>query len=96
MSGASDEFHGNYGHHMSRVATNIMGCFLSQELKVGHIPVQMLHPGFNRTEMTKKYAHIWDIEGAVEAECGAKRVLHETLRADMSTSGAVINCEDGK
>lgn len=91
-----DEFHGNYGHHMSRAATNIMGCILSQELKAAHIPVQMLHPGFNRTEMTKKYAHIWDIEGAVEPEYGAKRVLYETLRADMSTSGTVINCEDGK
>lgn len=25
----------------------------------------LLHPGFNRTDMTKKYAHIWDEEGAV-------------------------------
>jgi len=90
-----EEFHGNYGHHMSRAACNIMGVILAQELKADGIPVQMLHPGFNRTAMTQKYAHIWDIEGAVEAHIGAKRVLYETLKADMSTSGSVINCEDG-
>ena len=90
-----DEFHGNYGHHMSRAACNIMGCILSQELKAAEIPVQLLHPGFNRTEMTKKYAHIWDIEGAVEPHIGCKRVLYEILKADMSTTGTVINCEDG-
>jgi len=90
-----EEFHGNYGHHMSRAACNIMGCILAQELKADGIPVQMLHPGFNRTAMTQKYSHIWDIEGAVEPEIGAKRVLYETLKADMSTSGSVINCEDG-
>ena len=89
------EFHGNYGHHMSRAATNIMGCILSQELKAANISVQMLHPGFNRTAMTQKYAHIWDIEGAVEPEIGAMRVLYESLKADMSTTGTVINCEDG-
>jgi len=90
-----EEFHGNYGHHMSRAACNIMGCILSQELKAADIPVQMLHPGFNRTAMTQKYAHIWDIEGAVEPHIGCKRVLYETLKADMSTTGTVINCEDG-
>jgi len=89
------EFHGNYGHHMSRAATNIMGVILSQELKAAKIPIQMLHPGFNRTAMTQKYSHIWDIEGAVEPHIGAKRVLYETIKADMSTSGTVINCEDG-
>ena len=68
-----------------------MGVILSQEIKAANIPVQMLHPGFNRTAMTQKYAHIWDIEGAVEAHIGAKRVLYETLKADMSTTGTVIN-----
>lgn len=92
---AGEEFHGNYGHHMSRAACNIMGCILSQEMRTANIPVQMLHPGFNRTAMTKKYADIWDIEGAVEPEIGAKRVLYEILKAGMETSGTVINCEDG-
>jgi NAD(P)-dependent dehydrogenase (short-subunit alcohol dehydrogenase family) len=90
-----DEFHGNYGHHMSRASCNIMGVILSQELKAAGLPVQMLHPGFNRTAMTQKYAHIWDIEGAVEPIVGAKRVLYQTLKASMETTGSVINCEDG-
>lgn len=27
------------------------------------ICVSMLHPGFNKTDMTKKYEAIWEIEG---------------------------------
>ena len=34
------------------------------------ISVVKLHPGFNKTDMTKKYAHIWEIEGAVDPEIG--------------------------
>ena len=46
--------------------------------------------------MTKKYEHIWDIEGAVESEVGAKRVMHEIGRCGLLDSGApFINCEDG-
>ena len=90
------EFHGNYGHHMSRAACNIMAVILSQELRAANIPVQMLHPGFNRTGMTQKYADIWDQEGAVPPDQGAKRVLYESLKSNMSRSGTFINCEDGK
>ena len=85
----------NYGHHMSRASCNIMGVILSQELKPENIPVVLLHPGFNRTSMTQKYAEIWDIEGAVDASVGAKRVLYEVLKAGMKDSGTFINCEDG-
>lgn len=86
---------GNYGHHMSRAACNIGGVLLSQELKSAEIPVVMLHPGFNRTEMTAKYAHIWDIEGAVESVVGAKRVAYEMIKVGMDDTGKFINCEDG-
>ena len=86
---------GNYGHHMSRAACNIAGVLLALELKKAEVPVVMLHPGFNRTEMTAKYSHIWDIEGAVDASVGAKRVLYESLQADMSKTAKFINCEDG-
>ncbi|KAH8055554.1 enoyl-(acyl carrier protein) reductase [Aureococcus anophagefferens] len=37
------------------------------------VSVVLLHPGFNRTEMTKKYEHIWDVEGAVPSAEGAMR-----------------------
>lgn len=42
------------------------GCFVVVEFKTKNIAVGILHPGFNRTEMTKKYEHIWDEEGAVQ------------------------------
>ena len=44
----------DYGHHMSKSAANMMGVLLSQELKSKEIPVTILHPGFNKTGMTKK------------------------------------------
>ena len=86
---------GDYGHHMSRAACNIAGVLLAQELRARGVAVVMLHPGFNRTEMTKKYEHIWEIEGAVDPNEGAKRVLHEVGVASIETSGLFINCEDG-
>ena len=86
---------GNYGHHMSRAACNIGGVLLALELKKAGVPVVLLHPGFNRTEMTAKYSHIWDIEGAVESSVGAKRVLYECMRCGMEQTAKFINCEDG-
>mmetsp|Transcript_25409 Transcript_25409/g.37412 ORF Transcript_25409/g.37412 Transcript_25409/m.37412 type:complete len:293 (-) Transcript_25409:304-1182(-) len=86
---------GDYGHHMSRAACNMAGVLLAEELRPKGHPVILLHPGFNRTEMTKKYEEIWDIEGAVEPSAGAKRVLYEVIRGSMETTGKVINCEDG-
>lgn len=50
---------------MSRAACNIAGVLMSEELKQHGIPVVMLHPGFNRTEMTAKYAEIWDKEASL-------------------------------
>jgi len=86
---------GDYGHHMSRAACNIAGVLLSQELKSKKIPVVMLHPGFNKTGMTAKLSHIWEVEGAVDASEGAMRVLHEVGQISMDTTGKFINCEDG-
>lgn len=85
----------DYGHHMSKAAANMMGALLSQELKAKGISVVNLHPGFNKTDMTKKYEHIWEIEGAVDAQVGAQRVIHEIGLADLSRTGTFINCEDG-
>jgi NAD(P)-dependent dehydrogenase (short-subunit alcohol dehydrogenase family) len=86
---------GDYGHHMSRAACN-MGCvLLAEEIRCKDIAVGIFHPGFNRTDMTSKYAHIWDKEGAVEPAQGAKRVLHEVGQLSMETTGKFINCEDG-
>jgi len=86
---------GDYGHHMSRAACNIMGVLLSEELKAAGVAVVLLHPGFNKTGMTAKYEAIWEVEGAVDPAEGAMRVLHEVKGADMSKTGTFINCEDG-
>lgn len=85
----------DYGHHMSKAAANMMGVLLAQELKSKNICVVNLHPGFNKTDMTKKYEAIWEIEGAVDASVGAKRVIHEIGLMSMGTTGQFINCEDG-
>jgi len=80
---------------MSKAAANMGGVLLAQELRNQDISVSILHPGFNKTEMTSKYAHIWEVEGAVDASIGAKRVLHEINIQSMETTGRFINCEDG-
>eukprot|EP00929_Paragymnodinium_shiwhaense_P043354 TRINITY_DN222_c0_g1_i3.p1 TRINITY_DN222_c0_g1~~TRINITY_DN222_c0_g1_i3.p1 ORF type:complete len:368 (+),score=109.58 TRINITY_DN222_c0_g1_i3:81-1184(+) len=85
----------DYGHHMCRAACNIAGVLMSEELKKDGVPVVLYHPGFNRTSMTEKYSHIWDMEGAVPAAEGAKRVLYEVLKITLKSSGKFINCEDG-
>jgi NAD(P)-dependent dehydrogenase (short-subunit alcohol dehydrogenase family) len=86
---------GDYGHHMSRAACNIAGALAAEELRKKGYSLILLHPGFNRTEMTAKYKDIWDIEGAVEPKMGAKRVLYEAMKSSMETTGQCINCEDG-
>lgn len=85
----------DYGHHMSKAAANMMSKLLSQELKSKGITVTVLHPGFNKTEMTKKYEAIWAEEGAVDPAVGAKRVLHEIHVNGLDKTGVFINCEDG-
>ena len=86
---------GDYGHHMSRAACNIAAVLLSEELKKDGFPVLILHPGFNRTDMTRKFSHIWDVEGAVDSSEGAMRVLHEVKDCTMEKTGTFVNCEDG-
>jgi|AntRauTorckE5430_2_1112549.scaffolds.fasta_scaffold01690_5 NAD(P)-dependent dehydrogenase (short-subunit alcohol dehydrogenase family) len=90
-----DTIGGDYGHHMSKAAANMACVLLSQEFKDKKIPVGILHPGFNKTGMTAKYKEIWEIEGAVDASIGAKRVFHEIGQLDMERTGKFINCEDG-
>jgi NAD(P)-dependent dehydrogenase (short-subunit alcohol dehydrogenase family) len=101
---------GDYGHHMSKSAANMMGMLVAQEVRSDGIQVGILHPGFNKTEMTSKYAHIWEVEGAVDSSVGAKRTVHEIGQlegkirdfnaspacAGPSVNCLFVNCEDGK
>lgn len=86
---------GDYGHHMSRAACNIAGVLQAEELRKKGFSVLLVHPGFNRTEMTAKYKEIWDIEGAVEPSVGAKRVLYEAMQSSLENTGKFVNAEDG-
>ncbi|KAJ7149399.1 oxidoreductase [Mycena crocata] len=58
---------GNYGHHASKSALNMVGKLLSLDLAERGIAVAIVHPGFMRTEMTKNvgYDQYWDAGGAV-------------------------------
>lgn len=80
---------------MSKAAANMMAMLLAQEVRSKGIAVGIFHPGFNKTGMTAKYEHIWEVEGAVDASVGAKRIMYETGRLTMETTGKFINCEDG-
>jgi len=86
---------GDYGHHMSKSAANMAGKLVANELKDKGITTIILHPGFIRTDMTRKYAEIWDIEGAVTSDIACKRVLHEINILTKENNGKFINCEDG-
>ena len=78
---------GDYGHHMSRAACNIAGVLMSEELKKLGYTVILLHPGFNRTEMTAKYKEIWDVEGTFEwySTCFCSRRLGTLTHRAFST-----------
>ncbi|KAJ5155946.1 hypothetical protein N7492_008749 [Penicillium capsulatum] len=56
---------GNYGHHASKAALNMVGKLLSFDLKPKGIAVCLVHPGFMRTEMTKSvgFDKYWDAGG---------------------------------
>lgn len=56
---------GNYGHHASKAALNMVGKLLSFDLQSKGIAVGLVHPGFMRTEMTKGvgFDKFWDSGG---------------------------------
>tara|TARA_B110000091_G_C13341966_1_gene280657 strand:+ start:42 stop:215 length:174 start_codon:yes stop_codon:yes gene_type:complete len=54
---------------MSKAAANMMGVLLSQELKGKGICVSMLHPGFNKTDMTKKYVMRGSEDQRIDSLC---------------------------
>lgn len=56
---------GNYGHHASKAALNMVGKLLSLDLKEKGVAVAVVHPGFMRTEMTKGvgFDKFWDVGG---------------------------------
>ena len=67
---------GNYGHHASKAALNMVGKLLSIDLKDQGVIVSIVHPGFMRTEMTKGvgFDKHWDEGGG---ECSSSQIWNE-------------------
>lgn len=80
---------GNFAHHASKAALNMVGKLLSMDLKDKGIVVSLVHPGFMRTEMTQRvgYDKYWDIGGAVMPNVVAETLAEWTDNLDMSKTG---------
>jgi NAD(P)-dependent dehydrogenase (short-subunit alcohol dehydrogenase family) len=68
---------GNYGHHASKAALNMVTKLLSLDLKPRGIPVVAVHPGFMRTEMTKNvgFDQYWESGGGGYNPTNRQRIL---------------------
>ncbi|KAL9113208.1 MAG: hypothetical protein Q9227_002543 [Pyrenula ochraceoflavens] len=80
---------GNYAHHASKAALNMVGKLLSLDLHDKGIAVGIIHPGFMRTEMTKGvgFDKFWDAGGAVTPDEAAKSLAEWTEGFGMERSG---------
>ncbi|KAI4121282.1 MAG: hypothetical protein LQ338_006448 [Usnochroma carphineum] len=80
---------GNYGHHASKAASNMVGKLLSLDLKDKGIAVGLVHPGFMRTGMTKSvgFDKFWDDGGAVTPDEAAESLVQFIDSFDMSKTG---------
>ncbi|KAJ3056305.1 hypothetical protein HK097_007405 [Rhizophlyctis rosea] len=80
---------GNYAHHASKAALNMVGKLLSLDLKDRGIIVSIVHPGFMRTDMTAGvgYDKYWDAGGAVTPDVAAKSLVEWINRLTLDRSG---------
>ncbi|KAF2664664.1 NAD(P)-binding protein [Microthyrium microscopicum] len=80
---------GNYGHHASKAALNMVNKLLSLDMKEQGIAVVSVHPGFMRTEMTKGvgFDKFWDEGGAVTPDVAAKSLIDWIETFDISKTG---------
>ncbi|KAI9736316.1 MAG: hypothetical protein M1834_001202 [Cirrosporium novae-zelandiae] len=76
---------GNFGHHGSKAALNMIGKQLSFDLKDKNIAVAITHPSFMRTEMTKNvgFDKFWDDGGALTPDEAAK-IMGEWVDTEFS------------
>ncbi|KAJ3168708.1 hypothetical protein HDU87_000953 [Geranomyces variabilis] len=80
---------GNYGHHASKAALNMVGKLLSLDLADAEVIVSIVHPGFMRTQMTKDvgYDKAYDAGGAVSPDVAAASLVEWVAALDMSKTG---------
>ncbi|KAJ9605909.1 hypothetical protein H2200_009758 [Cladophialophora chaetospira] len=81
---------GNYAHHASKSALNMVGLQLKYDLEPKGIAIAMVHPSFMRTEMTKGVGFdvAWDENDALTPDDAAKLVGDWTdSELDMTKTG---------
>ncbi|KUJ14481.1 oxidoreductase-like protein [Mollisia scopiformis] len=80
---------GNYAHHASKSALNMVGKLLSLDLKDEGVIVSIVHPGFMRTEMTKGvgFDKYWDDGGAVTPDVAAESLIGWTEALGIEKTG---------
>ncbi|KAF4970437.1 hypothetical protein FZEAL_10038 [Fusarium zealandicum] len=76
-----EEGGGNYAHHASKAALNMVGKLLSLDLQDQGVIISIVHPGFMRTDMTKGvgFDKYWDDGG------GEKQMLPRLLADEAIT-----------
>lgn len=79
-----EEGGGNYGHHMSKCAQNMMGKILAIDIHPKGIPLVMIHPGFLRTEMTAHYARFYEEFGAVTPDVAVVPILQAVKQVSIA------------
>ncbi|KAG6856494.1 hypothetical protein H0H87_003873 [Tephrocybe sp. NHM501043] len=72
-----EEGGGNYGHHGSKAAANMVGKLLANDFYDKGITVAMIHPGFMKTDMTKGvgFDEFYESGGAVEPDVAARSTV---------------------
>jgi NAD(P)-dependent dehydrogenase (short-subunit alcohol dehydrogenase family) len=80
---------GNYGHHASKAAENMVGKLLSLDLKDKGIAVALVHPGFMKTEMTAGvgFDKYWEDGGAVTPDVAATSLIKWINTFDLEKTG---------
>ncbi|KAK7047906.1 Beta-glucosidase 1B [Paramarasmius palmivorus] len=84
-----EEGGGNYGHHGSKAAANMVGKLLAHDLKDKGITVAMIHPGFMKTDMTKNvgFDQFYESGGAVEPAEAARSTINFILELVPDQTG---------
>ena len=86
MGSVSDNGSGNmYGYRMSKSAMNMAGKNLSINLKDRCIAVQVIHPGFVKTDMTAQFGG-----GGKDVDMQAALLVDVMAKADLANSGKYI------
>jgi NAD(P)-dependent dehydrogenase (short-subunit alcohol dehydrogenase family) len=75
---------GRYGYRMSKAAVNMAGRSLAHDLKDAGVAVVILHPGFVRTDMTKR-------QGLIDPPESAAGLIARIDELSLETSGSFLH-----